>query len=204
MAMIFPSVFCYILLVYIMLDLKPQCANPFGQWALLLYNVYDYMIMACKRAYGSFRLMVKLSNWFSCKIKSWRDFNWLVAVCVHVCAFITMPSSNGNIFRVTGPLWGGFTGEFPAQRPMTWSFDVFFDLRLNKRLSKQSWGWWFGDFYNVTVMINTLRLRQNCHSFTGEIVRCIFVNENIWISLKRFHWSLLLGLELIIFQHWFR
>ena len=35
------------------------------------------------------------------------------------------------------------TGEFPAQRPVTLSFDVFFDLRLNKRLSKQSWGWWF-------------------------------------------------------------
>ena len=35
------------------------------------------------------------------------------------------------------------TGEFPAQRPVTWSFDVFFDLRPNKRLSKQSWGWWF-------------------------------------------------------------
>ena len=33
-------------------------------------------------------------------------------------------------------------GEFPAQRPVTRSFDVFFDLRLNKRLSKQSWGWW--------------------------------------------------------------
>ena len=32
--------------------------------------------------------------------------------------------------------------EFPAQMPVTWSFDVFFDLRLNKRLSKQSWGWW--------------------------------------------------------------
>ena len=30
-----------------------------------------------------------------------------------------------------------------AQRPVTRSFDVFFDLRLNKRLSKQSWGWWF-------------------------------------------------------------
>ena len=27
------------------------------------------------------------------------------------------------------------TGEFPAQRPVTRSFDVFFDLRLNKRLS---------------------------------------------------------------------
>ena len=35
------------------------------------------------------------------------------------------------------------TGEFPAQRPVTQSFDVFFDLHLNKRLSKQQRGWWF-------------------------------------------------------------
>ena len=28
------------------------------------------------------------------------------------------------------------TGEFPAQRPVTRSFDVFFDLRLSKHLSK--------------------------------------------------------------------
>ena len=35
------------------------------------------------------------------------------------------------------------SGEFPAQRPVTRSFDVFFDLCPNKRLSKQSWGWWF-------------------------------------------------------------
>ena len=34
-------------------------------------------------------------------------------------------------------------GEFPAQRPVTRSFDVFFDLRLKKRLSKQSRGWRF-------------------------------------------------------------
>ena len=34
------------------------------------------------------------------------------------------------------------SGEFPAQRPVTRSFDVFFELRLNERLSKQSWGWW--------------------------------------------------------------
>ena len=60
-------------------------------------------------------------------------------------AFIMMTSSNGNIFRVAGPLCGEFTGpgEFTAQRPVTRSFDVFFDLRLNKRLSKQLWGWWF-------------------------------------------------------------
>ena len=35
------------------------------------------------------------------------------------------------------------TGEFPAHRPLMRNFDVFFDLRLDKRLSKQSWGWWF-------------------------------------------------------------
>ena len=52
-------------------------------------------------------------------------------------------SSNRNIFHVTGGN-SPVTGEFPAQRPATRSFDVFFDLRLNKRLSKQSWGWLFG------------------------------------------------------------
>ena len=35
------------------------------------------------------------------------------------------------------------TGEFPSQRPVTGCFYVFFDLGLIKRLSKQSWGWWF-------------------------------------------------------------
>ena len=35
------------------------------------------------------------------------------------------------------------TDEFPTQRPVTRGFEVFFDLRLNKRLSKQSWVWWF-------------------------------------------------------------
>ena len=47
------------------------------------------------------------------------------------------------------------TGEFPAQRPVTQSFNVFFDLRLNKQLSKQCEA---GDMkryrahYDVTVM----------------------------------------------------
>ena len=47
------------------------------------------------------------------------------------------------------------SGEFPAQRPVTWSFDVFFDLYLNKRLRKQSWGWLFETLsrpYDVIVM----------------------------------------------------
>ena len=52
----------------------------------------------------------------------WKQFSALQAICA------------GN-----SPI----PGEFPTQRPVTRSFDVFFDLRLNKRLSKQSLGWWF-------------------------------------------------------------
>ena len=53
--------------------------------------------------------------------------------------YYIMTSSNGNIFCVTAPLWGESTGHrwIPSQRPMTQSFEAFFDLRLNKRLSKQ-------------------------------------------------------------------
>ena len=49
-----------------------------------------------------------------------------------------MTPSNGNIFRVTGPLWGEstVTGGFLLQGPVVQSFVVFFDLRLNKGLAK--------------------------------------------------------------------
>ena len=39
-------------------------------------------------------------------------------------------------------------GNSPVPEASDAEFDVFFDLRLNKRLSKQSWGWWF----DVSVM----------------------------------------------------
>ena len=55
-----------------------------------------------------------------------------------------MTSSSGNLFRVIGPLCGDspVTGEFPSQRPVTRSFNVFFDLHTNKWLSKQLRRWW--------------------------------------------------------------
>ena len=96
-------------------------------------------------------------------------------------------------------------GEFPAQRPVTRSFDVFFDLRLNKRLSKQWWGWWFEaisrplwrhrNAENRPVFWHRHRQcasssppEQDGRLFADDIFRCIFVNENfcilIQISLK--------------------
>ena len=67
-------------------------------------------------------------------------------VCKIANSMTMMTSSNGNIFRVTGHLCGEFTGHrwiSHTQRPVTRSFDVFCDLRLNNRLSKQWCGWWF-------------------------------------------------------------
>ena len=86
------------------------------------------------------------------------DFVSLIDVQSMVCTNDMMTSSIGNNFRVTGPLCGEFTGqgEFPAQRPVTRNFDVFFDLCLNRRLCKQSWGWWFetpSRPFDIIVMI---------------------------------------------------
>ena len=85
-----------------------------------------------------------------------------------------MTSSNGNIFRVTGHLCGNspIPGEFPAQRPATRSFDIFFDLRLNKRSSKQSWGWWFDTLSHP--------LWRHCNEWTNLITA--WGNE-LWSSL---------------------
>ena len=73
-----------------------------------------------------------------------RNFAYTLWICKSVLA-VMMTSSNGNIFRVTGLLCGEFTGHrwIPPQRSVTRNNDVFIDMCLNKRLSKQSWGWWF-------------------------------------------------------------
>ena len=67
-------------------------------------------------------------------------------------------------------------GEFPAQRPVTRSFDVFFDLHLNKRLSKQLWGWWFETLShplwrhsNVQFTRHPLRSWMDCFKFGPHI-----------------------------------
>ena len=82
---------------------------------------------------------------------------WVHTVIYNIYIFLMMTSSNGDIFRVTGHLCREFTGPrwIPAHMPVTRSFDVFFDLRLKKRLSKQWWGWWFdtpSPLYGVITM----------------------------------------------------
>ena len=68
-----------------------------------------------------------------------------------------MTSSNGNILRVTGPLCGWFTGHRwnPPTKSVTRSFEVFFDMRPNKRwVNHRSVGHLrrYRSHYDVTVM----------------------------------------------------
>ena len=109
-----------------------------------------------------------------------------------------MTSSNGNIFRVTGHLCGEFTGpgEFSAQRPVTRSFDVFFDLRLNKRLSKQPWGWWFETpSWSLWCQCNEFPHNSPVMwSFAGLLDRTIY-----WLNPVAGH---LICISLIMSRHW--
>ena len=69
-----------------------------------------------------------------------------LALTQELSRLLMVTSSNGNIFRVTGPLWGEpspFHRWIPSQRPVTRSFGVLCDLRLNNRLSKQHRRLWF-------------------------------------------------------------
>ena len=77
------------------------------------------------------------------------------------------------------------TSEFPSQRPVTRSFDVFFDLGLNKRLSKQSRRW--VDLrrnhahYDVIVMnfdVIYTKWQAICQSWFCCIKTIMFQNRN--------------------------
>ena len=75
-------------------------------------------------------------------------------------------------------------GELPSQRPVMRSFDVFFDLRLNKRLSKQSWGWWFGT--------PSCSLWRHCNGILRTLTPCItwsyrFLRQRLSLPLSNKH-----------------
>ena len=65
------------------------------------------------------------------------------------------------------------TGEFPSQRPVTRSFDVLFDLRLNKCLNKQSRCLWFET--------PSRSLWRHCNTF--DVIVC---KANRMVALVRF------------------
>ena len=73
-------------------------------------------------------------------------------------------------------------GEFPAQRPVTRSFDVFFDLCPNKRLSKHSWVWWFetllGPSWRHSNVLTPHSL-TNPYQLTWSVKSCVLQGHKI-------------------------
>ena len=101
--------------------LSTELANPLWnfytpqiQWATLFH--FCLFSAACRGLYA--QNDIRISRWRH----QMEKFSALLAFCV------------GN-----SPV----SSEFPAQRPVTRSFDVFFDLHLNQQLSKQWKRWWF-------------------------------------------------------------
>ena len=116
------------------------------------------------------------------------------------------------------------TGEFTTQRPVTLSFDFSLICVLNKRLSKQSRGWWFETpshpLWRHCDAISLIGTWINTHFLSGmdlspslikkvnvfpelppafpdsfplthwvrdkmdDIFKCIFLDENLWISIN--------------------
>ena len=87
-----------------------------------LFFTYDQRVLTQDWDYELIRVG-KMSSW----LPRWRHQMETFSALLGICA--------GN---------SPATGEFPSQRPVTRSFNVFFDLCLSRRLSKQSWGWWSG------------------------------------------------------------
>ena len=117
-----------------------------------LINDDNYIsIHSMKYAYDLFALCC---DWITATVNSYifahilqgcPAYSGAIVALLQTKSSFMMTSSKGNIIRVTGPLWGEFTGH--RWIPLTKASDAepccFFDLCLNKRLSKQSWGWWF-------------------------------------------------------------
>ena len=131
-------------------------------------------------SHGVSVLMVseKICRWWRCQMKT---FSALLAICA------------GN-----SPV----TGEFPAQRPVTRIFDVFFDLRLNKWLSEQSWGWWFvTPSHLLWRHCNVRNENWSCHIPQREIYRKTFLLTHQWIR-SYLNWILhRISLQRLVHNH---
>ena len=117
-----------------------------------------------------------------CFVFSWKHRNFGIIsnrYCPMICNVISLETSSyGNIFRVTGHLCGEFTGQ--RWIPHTKASDVELLMlslicTLNKRLNKQSWGWWFDT--------SSRPLRRHCNEH-------VFIEA--WLHVRQWSGSSLL------------
>ena len=121
-------------------------------------------------------------------------------------------------------------GKFPSQRPVTRSFDIFFDLHLNKRLSKQPgrcwfetpsvtpmpWRyllskshamnimlhWVFAKMHLYSIPIHTILCILGVHEYVYNTRLCVYLKVNYWLSGLYFHCISCGYSALTIYVHW--
>ena len=102
-----------------------------------------------------------------------RSFSWWCHQMETFSALLALCAGNSPV-----------TGKFPTQRPVTRSFDVFFELRLNIQLNKRWWGWWFetlsrSSWRHCNVGLHTGYVKQRQTIFWKEKIV-----ENLWLSIQ--------------------
>ena len=137
-----------------------------------------------------------------------------------ILALLSLCEGNPSINCFTGPLEGNppVTGGFPFQRasnarPLLVSFllvwisfwtdsQVVSDLRhLNVHVMSSMQR--HDSLYNTCLDINTLGLKQNNRHIVDNIFKCIFLNENVWLSIE-ISLTFVPREQLTILHHWFR
>ena len=117
---------------------------------------FDYVIMVCGWS--------GCPNVWLCWVTWWRHQMWTFS------ALLAIRAGDSSV-----------TGEVPAQRPVTQSFDVFVDLRLNTRLRKQSWGWRFETLSH--------QLWRHCNDLLGRLLWIVIVSLAVSDFNYFFAWS---------------
>ena len=129
---------------------------------------YNYIQLTITNTYNHYYIICMMSWWRH----QMETFSALLAICA------------GN-----SPV----TGEFPTQRPVTRSFDVYFDMRPNERLSKQSWGWWFETLSSplwrhrngyATYIISKPWMMMMMTTTTMILARVRMMNDKIVVTVK--------------------
>ena len=124
--------------------------SSFDDVIMVFARYYVIMEIRWKRKYihhdKKWNALFACISTFSIEINSLLDLASCHQTTNHKSFRMVMTSSNGKHSALLALQCAGnspVTGEFPSQRPLVRSFGVFYDLRLNKQLSKQSRRRWF-------------------------------------------------------------
>ena len=115
------------------------------------------------------------------RVRSPRIATWWRHKMETFSSLMAYSAGNSPVTAVNSPV----TGEFPSQRPVTRSFDIFFDQRRNERLSKQSMRWWFDK--PLRSLWHLCNEHWHCHWIGVSLIyQCYLSTPLQWMTSQTF------------------